>query len=198
MRRRVYFQTSHEPLVSPAQASAVKSASSAAMGEDRGSTKPSADLSSELAATAEFSPPLGERTPLPTNRDLRFPAKTWRGGWEWFTWAHDPRLDRKVAIKLVPPGLVEDKPRVERFLREARMAAKVQHANTVIIHEVDVRDGNAFLVMEFVDGQSLDKVIASRQTNGFARSHQGHPRRRRRPRRSTTWRRTSQREACEL
>jgi predicted Zn finger-like uncharacterized protein len=111
----------------------------------RGSTDPDASLS-----TSE---------PLPTIAPYVSHRRLGQGGMGVVYLAVDPRLDRKVAIKLLPADLAQDKVRIERFLREARMAAKVQHANTVIIHEVDVRDGKAFLVMEYVEGHSLDQAI---------------------------------------
>jgi formylglycine-generating enzyme required for sulfatase activity/serine/threonine protein kinase len=77
--------------------------------------------------------------------------------------AHDPRLKRDVAIKILPREVASDAARAKRFRREAQMAARVQHVNTVVIHEVDERDGHTFLVMEFVDGHSLDKAIAGGQ-----------------------------------
>ncbi|HEY4308484.1 MAG TPA: serine/threonine-protein kinase [Pirellulales bacterium] len=96
--------------------------------------------------------------PLPTIKPYIIKRKLGEGAMGKVYLALDPRLDREVAIKLLPSDLVGDEQRVLRFLREARMAAKVQHANTVVIYEVDVRDGQAFLVMELVDGDSLDKL----------------------------------------
>jgi formylglycine-generating enzyme required for sulfatase activity len=76
--------------------------------------------------------------------------------------AHDPHLDRDVAIKVLPREFAADEERVNRFLREARLAAKIQHPNTVIIHQVAVEDGLASIVMELLDGGSLEEIIAER------------------------------------
>ncbi len=73
--------------------------------------------------------------------------------------AHDPHLDRDVAIKVLPRELTADEERVSRFLREARLTAKIQHPNTVVIHQVMVEEGLASIVMEFVDGGSLDEIV---------------------------------------
>ena len=73
--------------------------------------------------------------------------------------AHDPHLDRDVAIKVLPRELTADEERVSRFLREARLTAKIQHSNTVVIHQVMVEEGLASIVMEFVDGGSLDEIV---------------------------------------
>jgi formylglycine-generating enzyme required for sulfatase activity len=73
--------------------------------------------------------------------------------------AHDPHLDRDVAIKVLPRELTADEERVSRFLREARLTAKVQHANTVVIYQVMVEAGLASIVMELVEGGSLDDIV---------------------------------------
>ena len=73
--------------------------------------------------------------------------------------AHDPHLDRDVALKVLPRELTADEERVSRFLREARLTAKIQHPNTVVIHQVMVEEGLASIVMEFVDGGSLDEIV---------------------------------------
>ena len=79
----------------------------------------------------------------------------------------DVRLARDVAVKVLPPGMVEDERAVERFLREARAAAALSHPNIVAIHDVGDAVVNVpgpfggretrvrFLVEEFVDGGSL-------------------------------------------
>ena len=76
--------------------------------------------------------------------------------------AHDPHLDRDVALKVLPRELTADEERVSRFLREARLAAKVQHPNTVVIYQVLVEEGLASIVMELLDGGSLEEIVATR------------------------------------
>jgi Tol biopolymer transport system component len=73
--------------------------------------------------------------------------------------ARDPRLNREVAIKVLPPDRLADEGRRQRFLREARAAATLTHPHIVTIHEVESADGVDFLVMEFVRGKSLDALI---------------------------------------
>ena len=73
--------------------------------------------------------------------------------------AHDPHLDRDVALKVLPRELTADEERVSRFLREARLAAKVQHANTVVIYQVMVEEGLASIVMEMIEGGSLEEIV---------------------------------------
>ncbi|HWO87292.1 MAG TPA: serine/threonine-protein kinase, partial [Stellaceae bacterium] len=78
--------------------------------------------------------------------------------------AHDPAIDRLVAIKVVRPELVAGsggEQLLERFRREARAAGRRFHPNIVAIWDFGDDDGTPFLVMELVDGQSLDQLIKS-------------------------------------
>jgi serine/threonine protein kinase len=73
--------------------------------------------------------------------------------------ARDPRLDRDVAIKVLPAELTSKTEMVQRFQREARAVAAVNHPSIVTIHSVEQADGVHFLTMELVEGQSLDRLI---------------------------------------
>jgi serine/threonine-protein kinase len=79
--------------------------------------------------------------------------------------ADDTKLDRKVAIKFLPEHLTKDKENVERFEREAKAAASLNHPNIVTIHDVIEEDDpttagrQICIVMEYVDGKSLRDVI---------------------------------------
>ena len=64
-----------------------------------------------------------------------------RGGMSVVYLAHDPRLDRRVALKLLAPELVEDDRFRERFLRESRLAASLDHPNVIPIHEAGEAGG---------------------------------------------------------
>ena len=78
--------------------------------------------------------------------------------------AHDPSIDRLVAIKVVRPELVAGsggEQLLERFRREARAAGRRFHPNIVAIWDFGDDNGMPFLVMELVEGQSLDQVIKS-------------------------------------
>ena len=74
--------------------------------------------------------------------------------------ARDPSLDRIVAIKTLLPHLALSERARGRFMREAKNAAAVNHPNIVTIHSVDVRNGIPYLVMEFVQGRSLEEELA--------------------------------------
>src|SRR5678815_1644546 len=73
--------------------------------------------------------------------------------------AHDPRLDRDVAIKVLAPALAGNAEWLARFEREARMVAALSHPNIVVIHSVEEDRGIRFLTMELVDGDRLDRLI---------------------------------------
>jgi len=75
--------------------------------------------------------------------------------------AHDERLDRDVAIKVLPEKLTRDPDRLRRFEREARAAAALNHPNILDVHDLDEHQGRAFIVTELLEGESLRAVIAS-------------------------------------
>jgi serine/threonine protein kinase len=75
--------------------------------------------------------------------------------------AYDPNLDREVALKVLPPTLAADETRRKRFLREAKLAARVQHTNVAQIHQAGIDGPFAYIAMEFVQGNSLAQVIAA-------------------------------------
>ena len=78
-----------------------------------------------------------------------------RGGMGVVYAAHDERLDRPVAIKMIRPDALADPSSRERFRREARAAARVSHPHICPLYEFDEDNGQPFLVMELLDGESL-------------------------------------------
>ena len=89
-----------------------------------------------------------------------------RGGMSAVYRGSDTRLDRPVAIKIMDPRFADDRSFVERFEREARLAAKLHHPNVVTVHDqgVDVTGDRSrvFLVMELVDGGTLRDLLRQR------------------------------------
>ena len=73
--------------------------------------------------------------------------------------AHDPQIDRPVAIKVLKPDYARDPEICARFLREARAAGSLSHANIATIYDVGETDGIAYIAMELVDGQPLDVAL---------------------------------------
>src|SRR6185503_10845882 len=77
--------------------------------------------------------------------------------------AHDPRLDRDVALKLLPAELADDHIRRERFLVEARAAAALNHPNITTIHEIGQAAGRDYLALEYVEGRTIQELLANRR-----------------------------------
>jgi non-specific serine/threonine protein kinase len=73
--------------------------------------------------------------------------------------AEDTELHRQVSLKLLPEHMAEDPERLERFRREARAVAALNHPNIVTIHSIEVVESTHFLTMELVEGDSLDQVL---------------------------------------
>src|SRR6187431_234172 len=73
--------------------------------------------------------------------------------------ATDSKLGRSVAIKLLPDAFTNDPERTERFKREARVLASLNHPNIAAIHGIEEFAGRQFLVMELVPGETLAEVI---------------------------------------
>ena len=71
--------------------------------------------------------------------------------------ARDMRLQRVVAIKIVPQSLSSDPDRLGRFQQEARILGALNHPNLMAIHDVGSQDGVHFLVSEFLEGQTLHR-----------------------------------------
>ncbi len=108
-------------------------------------------------ATVEFQAP-GRLAHYRVLRELG------RGGMGCVLLAEDTRLQRQVALKVMLPSLARDAGAKERFLREARAAARVRHDNVVTIFQVDECDGVPFIALEFLHGSPLDKYLKDKGT----------------------------------
>jgi len=73
--------------------------------------------------------------------------------------AHDPRLGRDVALKILPAALSADPESLERFTREARAVAALNNPHIVTLHSTEEADGVRFMTMELIEGQTLDRMI---------------------------------------
>src|SRR3982751_2275381 len=84
-----------------------------------------------------------------------------RGGMAEVYLARDLLLDRPVALKVLFPEFAADRSFVERFRREARAAANLNHPNIVSVYDWGEEDGTYFIVMEYVEGRTLRDLIRS-------------------------------------
>src|SRR5215471_11887332 len=69
--------------------------------------------------------------------------------------ARDTRLDRKVALKILPDGVAADPDRMNRFEQEAKAASGLNHPNIITIYEIDQADSISFIAAEFIEGATL-------------------------------------------
>ena len=98
-------------------------------------------------------------TPLVSISHYRLLELLGRGGMGEVWLAEDTELPRRVAVKLLPQELANDREAVERLLHEARAVARVEHPNVVTIYEAGMAEGRAFLVMQRVEGETLEQRL---------------------------------------
>jgi eukaryotic-like serine/threonine-protein kinase len=116
---------------------------------------------------------------------FRIVEKIGEGGMGIVYRATDEKLRRQVALKVLPDSFGEDEDDRRRFLREARSAAAVTHANMATVYEADEADGHVFIAMELVEGETLRARlekglsfaeivrIAKKIARGLGRAHEG-------------------------
>src|SRR5271165_762595 len=77
--------------------------------------------------------------------------------------AIDPRIGRTVAIKVIKGDFGENPELLKRFYSEAKAVGNLQHPNIVVVYELGEENGSPYLVMQYLDGTPLDKIIAQRR-----------------------------------
>src|SRR5215207_9350246 len=86
-------------------------------------------------------------------------SKLGEGGMGVVYRAHDPKLGRDVAVKVLPAAFSADAERLRRFEQEARAAGALNHPNVLAIHDVETHDGAPFVVSELLEGHTLREQL---------------------------------------
>ncbi len=86
-----------------------------------------------------------------------------RGGMGVVYRAHDTKLNRPVALKMLRSDLTADPDRLDRFLQEARAAASITHPAIAQVYDIDTVDHTTFIVMEFIEGQTVGSLISNKE-----------------------------------
>jgi len=107
-----------------------------------------------------------DEKPLGVLGDYRLVRRLGRGGMGIVYEAWQGSMERRIAIKVLPGGLLADLKTVARFEREARIAGKLQHPNIVSVHGIGVDDNTPYYVMEFVEGETLSRIIERLRDQG--------------------------------
>jgi eukaryotic-like serine/threonine-protein kinase len=115
---------------------------------------PAGDVAAELLGTHRSTYEPGQQI-----QNYRIARHLGSGGMGEVYLADDIRLNRKVALKLLPPHFMVNPDRVRRFEREARAASALNHPNIVTIYEIGQSNSTHFIATEFVDGKTLRQLI---------------------------------------
>src|SRR2546428_6800625 len=87
-------------------------------------------------------------------------SKIGEGGMGEVYLAEDTKLDRKVALKILPAEVASHRDRMERFVREAKAAAALNHPNIGHVYEIDESEGTQFIAMEYIEGETMRSLLA--------------------------------------
>ena len=120
---------------------------------------PALEMAAKELAREEGSE-LGRDALPATLQHYRVIEKIGEGGMGVVYRASDTRLNRQVAIKVLPDVFAADRERLARFEREAKLLASLNHTNIAAIYGLEKTDGSPFLVMELVEGETLAQRIA--------------------------------------
>ncbi|MBI5881948.1 MAG: protein kinase [Elusimicrobia bacterium] len=128
-------------------------------GPAQGTPGPAEPIAAVKAAPPQAASPEAGAASVPDRYDIR--QKIGEGGMGVVFGGFDRELMRAVAIKKMRPELKENKENLKRFLAEARSVAELSHPFIVSIHDIVQKDGDVFLVFEYVDGKPLSSILNS-------------------------------------
>lgn len=117
-------------------------------------TSPPDAVAAEMLAAEQRPSPLGK-----SQGHYQILSLLGKGGMGEVYQARDKRLDRTVALKILPAQVAVDRERMQRFVREAKAASALTHPHVATIYEIGAADGASFIAMEYVEGQSLAAKI---------------------------------------
>src|SRR5438034_11740953 len=89
----------------------------------------------------------------------RIVSKIGAGGMGEVYLAHDTKLDRRLALKILPADVAGDQTRMRRFVQEAKAASALNHPNIITIHGIEQLDSVNFIATEFIEGETLRQRI---------------------------------------
>src|SRR6476661_9350762 len=94
----------------------------------------------------------------------RIVSKIGAGGMGEVYLAQDTKLDRNVALKILPADVAADQTRMRRFVQEAKAASALNHPNIITIHGIEQIDSMNFIATEFIDGETLRQRMSAGMT----------------------------------
>lgn len=118
-----------------------------------------AQMTLDRATSSRFQASMRETLRDATLGEYEILAELGRGGMATVFLGHDISLDRKVAIKVMAPHLLEGEGMVERFKLEARTAAQLSHPHIIPIYAVKETETTLYFVMKFIEGRPLDSIV---------------------------------------
>jgi tRNA A-37 threonylcarbamoyl transferase component Bud32/uncharacterized membrane protein len=142
------------PSLGPQTAQGIQAGALSPFGIQSPAAAPTAEFAGALPIPAELAPDLVARF-----ANLEIIAPLGKGGMGAVYKARQTKLDRLVALKVLPAEFNRDPTFAERFLREARALARLNHPGIVAVHDFGEADGQPYFLMEFVEGANLRQVI---------------------------------------